>query len=95
MTKPKNMYWGQPTNAPVHPYVQLEGTPLWQVVKAAIADLDGNKDIELTEWHQYVVGYICKQLSESNLVVANGLKRSSAAQQGIQPDEPASGGSAG
>ena len=73
-SKPKSKYWGRPTNAPIHPYVEFEGTPLWRTVKKAIADLDKNHDVELTEWYQYVVGYVCRQLVRGK-VVTGAAKR--------------------
>ena len=30
-------------------------------------DLDANQDIDFTEWHQYIVGYLCKQLEQDKL----------------------------
>ena len=34
----KNKYWGRPVDAPVHPYVDYEGTPLWRTARKALAD---------------------------------------------------------
>ena len=48
----------------MHPYVDYEGTPVWRTAKKAIADLEDNRDLTITEWHQYVVGYLCKQLAK-------------------------------
>ena len=66
--KSKSKYWGRPKNAPIHPYIEFEGTPLWKVIKKALMDFEGNQDLTLTEWHQYIVGYVCKQLSKADLV---------------------------
>ncbi len=51
----KSKYWGKPSSAPPHPYREYEGTRLRKSVKKALADLEKNQDIALTEWHQYVV----------------------------------------
>jgi hypothetical protein len=67
-------YWRRPKNAPTHPYVKFEGTQLWRTVKKALSDLEKNQDLELKEWHQYVVGYICKQLSRNKLVTRSAKK---------------------
>ena len=68
-------YWKRPANAPAHPYVDLEGTPLWLAVKKAVGDLEENQDLVLTEWHQYVVGYICKSISKRKLATSNALSK--------------------
>ncbi len=70
----KSRYWQRPKDAPAHPYVEFEGTPLWRTVKKALSDLEKNQDVELKEWHQYVVGYICKQLSKDALVTRKAKK---------------------
>jgi hypothetical protein len=57
--------------------MEFEGTPLWRGVKKALSDLEQNQDIALHEWHQYVVGYICKQLSQGDLVARKGKKKDS------------------
>jgi len=64
----KSSYWGKPKDAPTHPYVELEGTPVWNAVKKALTDLDRNQDLDLQEWHQYIVGYICKTLTKHKLI---------------------------
>jgi hypothetical protein len=64
----QNKYWGKPFDAPGHPYANYEGTPLWRAVKKALADLEKNQDLSISEWHQYVVGYVCKQLETKGLV---------------------------
>jgi hypothetical protein len=44
----KNRFWGKPVNAPVHPYVAYEGTPVWRTAKKALADLEENRDRRFT-----------------------------------------------
>lgn len=73
MTRKKSQYWGKPVNESTHPYVEYEGTPVWRAVKKAVRDLDENQDIDLTEWHQYIVGYICKKLSAAKVVTEEAL----------------------
>jgi hypothetical protein len=43
-----------------HPYIRWEGTPLWRAVEKAVADLICNQDLSENEYHEYIVGYICK-----------------------------------
>lgn len=59
---------------PEHPYVNFEGTPLWRGVDRAIADLEENQDLKLTELREYVVGYICKQLKRRKLVQESAIE---------------------
>lgn len=49
-----------------HPYQQYVDSSLWKVVDKAIDDLVENDDIEETTHRSYIVGYLCKQLSESD-----------------------------
>ena len=71
----KSEYWKRPKNAPLHPYAEFEGTVLWRTVKKALSDLESNQDIELKEWHQYVVGYVCQQLSRANALSRRAKKK--------------------
>jgi len=64
----RSKYWGVPRNAPEHPYVRYEGSPAWKSLKKALVELDRNQDIDLTEWHQYIVGYLCKQLERDGVL---------------------------
>jgi hypothetical protein len=77
MNRRRSQYWGRPVNAPVHPHKEFEGTPLWKALKRSLMDLDVNQDIELTEWHQYIVGYICKKLAKADVVTAESLIKNS------------------
>jgi hypothetical protein len=49
----------------MHPYAAYEGSPLWNAVSKAIAELVKNGDLLETTAHPYVVGYICEKVSES------------------------------
>ncbi len=51
-----------------HPYKDFETTHLWDVVDTAIDDLVENTDIQETTHRNYIVGYLCKKLAESNLI---------------------------
>lgn len=48
--------------------MRYEGSPAWESLKKALVDLDRNQDIDLTEWHQYIVGYLCKQLEQDGVL---------------------------
>lgn len=63
-----------PKDAPDHPYKKYEDTELWANIKQSIKDLEKNQDLSLIEWHEYIVGYICKQLDEAKLIKKKHLK---------------------
>ena len=46
-----------------HPYKSYEETELWDKVNQIVEDLINNQDIEETTKREYIVGYICKNLS--------------------------------
>ncbi|UPM52839.1 hypothetical protein [Gottfriedia acidiceleris] len=49
-----------------HPYEKFENTPLWNVINKGINDLVENNDIEETTKREYIVGYLCKVIIESD-----------------------------
>ncbi|MBF0548820.1 MAG: hypothetical protein HQM08_30645 [Candidatus Riflebacteria bacterium] len=49
-----------------HPYESLQEHPLWQVVDKCINDLSKNKDLSEMTRREYIVGYIVKELLNSN-----------------------------
>ncbi|CDB06037.1 putative uncharacterized protein [Prevotella sp. CAG:520] len=51
-----------------HPYKEYETSKLWIFVKSSIEDLVENNDIELFTPIEYVVGYICKNISSNDII---------------------------
>lgn len=49
-----------------HPYKEYEASELWMLVKSSVEELVENNDIELSTPIEYVVGYICKNISSIN-----------------------------
>ena len=49
-----------------HPYEEYVDNSLWQVVSKAIEDLVNNGDIKETTNRKYIIGYLCKKISELN-----------------------------
>jgi hypothetical protein len=47
-----------------NPYEQYENTELWKIVENAINQLIKNQDVVLTTQKEYVIGFLCKQISE-------------------------------
>ena len=50
-----------------HPYIKYEQDKTWTVVNDLRNDLINNNDIELQTSIEYVVGYICKGLLDSQV----------------------------
>lgn len=50
-----------------HPYEEYETSKLWKIVKSSIEDLVENNDIELFTPIEYIVGYICKNISSTDI----------------------------
>ena len=51
-----------------HPYLEFENTSVWTILEKAINELEGNKDLKLTTPKEYVIGYVCKQLTEADVL---------------------------
>lgn len=49
-----------------HPYEEYEASKLWMNVKSSVEDLVENNDIELLTPIEYIVGYICKNISATD-----------------------------
>ncbi len=50
------------------PYSQFAKTKLWKAIDKAIADLEKNQDLELTTNRKYVVGYLCKSITDQKSI---------------------------
>ena len=73
--KRKSEYWDKLPKTQPHPYLEYEDTPVWQTVRKALSDLETNQDLTITEWHQYVVGYLCRQLAKGKLLKRDAASR--------------------
>lgn len=58
-----------------HPYSEFEQTPLWKTIDAAIAELERNRDVDLTTARTHVIGYLCQQLAAQKMVEDSALLR--------------------
>jgi hypothetical protein len=58
-----------------HPYNEFEDTALWKALDAALADLEQNRDVQLSTARDYVVGYLCQQLANKKLVADTSLSK--------------------
>ena len=64
-----------------HPYIKYEQDKTWTVVNDLINDLINNNDIELQTSIEYVVGYICKGLLDSQVISCGGKGRNTPNQE--------------
>lgn len=51
-----------------HPYKVYKNTEVWKTVKSSVEELVDNNDVELLTPIEYVVGYICKNISKTCVV---------------------------
>jgi hypothetical protein len=51
-----------------HPYRESEDTVLWREIDAIITALERNGDLQLTTAREYVIGSICKRLSDADVL---------------------------
>ena len=56
-----------------HPYREFEATAVWREIDAAIRALERNRDLQLTTAREYVIGLICKRLSDAG-VLSDGVR---------------------
>ncbi len=66
--KRESTFKSMPKGERQHPYVKYEKTKAWESIKQSIKDLEENQDLSLTEWHEYIVGYICQQLEKDSVI---------------------------
>ncbi|HEX3322242.1 MAG TPA: hypothetical protein VHR84_16165 [Terriglobales bacterium] len=57
-----------------HPYTRWERTQLWKVIDKAVCDLVQNRDLVEDEYHEYIVGYICKIIETRRKAVVAQLQ---------------------
>jgi hypothetical protein len=48
---------------PPNPYKEFEKTRLWKALSKGIGDLVENQDLQETARREYIVGYLCKELT--------------------------------
>jgi len=52
------------------PFAPYQNTRLWEAVEAMITELTSSGEITVNTAPDYVVGYLCRELVEKKLVVA-------------------------
>jgi hypothetical protein len=56
-----------------HPYIEYEGSALWQAIDSALSALEDNQDLALATARPHAVGFICRRLDEAQLIPAGTL----------------------
>jgi hypothetical protein len=56
-------------------YAEYEGTPLWQALAGAMADLEASREVTLGTAPHYVLGFICQELAAKMVVTGAALTR--------------------
>lgn len=56
-----------------HPYAIYMDTPLWRALSAALDDLEGSREIAVHTGRDYVIGYLCQELSAKWIVASASL----------------------
>ena len=56
------------------PFAEYRDTPLWDVVAAAVAELETTKEIAVHTAPDYVIGYLCRRLVDGRAVAPDALR---------------------
>ena len=56
-------------------YGEYRGTPLWRALADVVADLEASGEIEVETAHDYVVGYLCRELAAKWVIAPSALGR--------------------
>jgi len=57
-------------------YAKLADSKLWTVVDKAIADLEKNRDLQLTTNRELAIGYLCKEIAKIKPLPKSKLRSS-------------------
>lgn len=56
-------------------YAEYEGTPLWNALAGAMADLEGSREVTIGTAPHYVLGFLCQELAAKMVVTGAALTR--------------------
>ena len=57
------------------PFDEYRDTPLWTAIENTIADLVASGEIRVDTAPEYVIGYLCGELTAKRIVAATSLRR--------------------
>lgn len=49
-----------------HPYLKYEGSAMWTAIESGVIDLVNNGDLIERTNRKYIIGYLCKVLTEGS-----------------------------
>ena len=61
------------------PFSEYRGTPLWHAVAGALTELETTREITIATAPEYVIGYLCRELSAKKVVITTALTREQSA----------------
>lgn len=56
------------------PFDEYRDTPLWRAAEATIAELVATRELRVDTAPEYVIGYLCRELTAKGIVVAAALQ---------------------
>jgi hypothetical protein len=56
-------------------YAQYRDTPLWHALAGALTELEATREIKVDTAPDYVIGYLCQELTAKRIVAAPALTR--------------------
>jgi hypothetical protein len=57
------------------PFDEYRDTPLWRAVEETIAELVATRELQVDTAPEYVIGYLCRELTAKRIVVVAALQR--------------------
>ena len=56
-------------------YEEYRDTPLWRALAEVLAELEANREIKVETASDYVIGYMCRELSAKWVIASVALAR--------------------
>jgi hypothetical protein len=56
-------------------YDEYRGTPLWRAMATVVAELEASGEIEVRTAPDYVIGYLCRELTAKWVIAGQALAR--------------------
>jgi hypothetical protein len=58
------------------PFDEHRDSPLWRALEAIVAELIATREITINTAPEYVIGYLCRELTAKQLVSSRATERS-------------------
>lgn len=56
-------------------YTEYRDTPLWRAIASALAELEANREMRIETAPDYVIDFMCRELTAKGVVEAAALTR--------------------